>query len=218
MSVQLSENITMWTRRDWGAVHPSSVLKVQPTPKEAFLHHTVNSLAAHVDTLAEQKMAVRAIQRGHMRENGWSDIGYHYLVFQPYGSLDYARVFQGRQHQYVPAAQANHNTGTIAIAVYGDFRTDGVKPNTRHAIATLIRTRHAQVALLGGHRDVFPTSCPGPKLYAAIPRIADNINAATFALASMMARTEMSTHFEGGPCELCAVGGNDTEFDHGYPG
>lgn len=172
-------NKYLYTRRDWGA-HEAEPMAHQGAPKEAFIHHSENGDAARINSLDEQKAAVRAIQAFHMGpERGWSDIAYHYVVFQPMGNIPIARAFAARSVSNVPAAQLNHNTGTLAICVYGDFRTDQVKPNTRFLIEKLLRL-HPTIKIVGGHRDVVSTECPGDHLYAAIPRIAKAAGVKTY--------------------------------------
>jgi hypothetical protein len=134
-----------------------------------------------MDTFEEQCAAMRAIQRFHMDTRGWDDIGYNYVAFQPYGNRKYARIFEGRGWDDIPAAQEYHNTDTVACAVMGMF--DGLhelKDNTRWAITLLYKWVDRQVGgtmrTLGGHRDVVATSCPGDDLYRHIPTIARNAN------------------------------------------
>ncbi len=171
--IRLTPTITLYNRGDWGARGWRDYVP-QRLEGEAFLHHTTDRLAEHVDTLPEQIAACRAIQRYHMDMKGWDDIAYHFIVFQPYGDRQYARIFEGRPTTHVPAAQQGHNVGTLAIVVYGNFdHDDSVKRNTRHAIETLL-SRYPQLKKLGGHRDApgQSTECPGDTLYAKIPTIA----------------------------------------------
>jgi hypothetical protein len=142
----------------------------QDAPIEAFIHYSYDFSVGRFDTLAEQEAKMREIQRYHMDNNGWSDIGYAFVVFQPYGTLRRARAFQGRPTKYVPAAQANHNTRTLPICVVAGPDNE-IKRNTRYVIEQLIN-RYPSVKVVGGHRDVVATSCPGDKLYAQIPTIA----------------------------------------------
>lgn len=181
MTIRLTPAVTLYERRDWGA-RPWRRFTPQTNPSEGFIHHSTDRLAEYADTLAEQKAIARAIQRYHMDNEGWDDIGYNFLIFQPYGhrtgalggsATKYARIFQGRPITHVPAAQAHHNTDTIAICVVGNFdHDDSVKDNTRHAIEVLINQRLPTLRVLGGHRDVFATECPGDTLYTQIPKIA----------------------------------------------
>lgn len=166
------------TRSAWGA-RPPRAMTPQAPPRQAFLHHSTDDRAEVINTLAEQKSAARRIQGFHMNTRGWSDIGYHYLVFQPYGGQKRARAFAARNYHYVPAAQEGHNTGTLAICVVGNLEEDQVKRNTRFVIEEILR-RHPSVKTLGGHRDVVATTCPGDHLYDAIPRIADVVNLSVY--------------------------------------
>lgn len=171
MTIRLTPNITIYERRDWGA-RPWAGFTAQESPLEAFIHHSTDHLAEYADTLAEQKAICRAIQRYHMDTHGWTDVGYHAYVFQPYGHRKYARIFQGRPASHLPAAQLGHNTRTLALCVVGNFdHDDSVKDNTRYAIEQYLNT-FAHLRAVGGHRDVTPTDCPGDTLYAAIPTIA----------------------------------------------
>jgi hypothetical protein len=127
----------------------------------------------------EQCEHMRGLQNFHMDTRGWSDIAYAYIVFQPYGKLTRARVFEGRDYHKVPAAQLGHNTGTLPICVVGNFERDGVKRNTRFVIEQLIR-KHSSVKVVGGHCDVVSTSCPGQHLYAQVPVIAKAAGVRTY--------------------------------------
>lgn len=158
------------TRREWGAAAPARAMDMQARPTEAFLHYSDDVAVGGIDTLAEQAAKARAIQDFHLHGRGWSDIAYHYLVFQPYGRLRRARVFAGRGDRFVPAAQAGHNTGTLAICVVAGPGVP-LKRNTRYVIEQLLR-RYPSVKTVGGHRDVVATDCPGESITNALPRIA----------------------------------------------
>lgn len=132
--------------------------------RELFIHHSVFGNAS-IDTFAEQCAAMRQIDQMHLN-NGWSGLGYSFVVFQPYGRLRRARTFEGRGWDYIPAAQLSHNTGTIAVCVVGNFNTQKVKLSTRWEIVRIGRiARKRGIRTIGGHRDVFATECPGNHLY-----------------------------------------------------
>lgn len=175
--IRLTDTISEYSRHDWRALtaHP---METQKTSRihEAFLHHSDDANAARFDTLEEQKAKMRQIQEFHMGGRGWSDIAYHYVIFQP-GKADVARIFAGRRLSAVPAAQEEHNTNTLAICVVGDFTPghDTLDRNTRYAIEVLLR-RYPQLKTLGGHRQVVSTSCPGANIMRYLPRIADAVD------------------------------------------
>lgn len=177
MAVQdLGEGVRLWTRDEWNARDPRP-MTANTELREAFIHHTTNTGAEGINTLEEQKAAMKATQDFHMLVRGWSDIAYHYVVFQPFGGLENARVFQGRETRWVPAGQEGHNTGTVPICVYGNFdHDDGVKPETLTAVVQLVkhiqRFHDNSLRTFGGHRDVVQTECPGDTLYAKVGELA----------------------------------------------
>lgn len=160
----------LYYRKDWHARDPRSLTRQRP-PTEAFLHHGAEFNARNIDHLPEQIRSMQETQNFHMDVRGWSDIAYHYMVFQPFGDVPGARAFAGRYVRYVPAAQLGHNTGTLAICIYGNLEDELVRDDTAKVVAGLIR-RHSSVRSLGGHRQVFGTTCPGRHGMEAIPRIA----------------------------------------------
>lgn len=161
-----------YTRSDWRARPPKGPMASQGNVTEVFVHHTDNPDASLIDSLGEQRKAMQTIQGFHMDSRGWSDIAYHAIVFQAQRNIPFARVYLGRPPGTVPAAQQDHNTGTLAIAVYGDFTTDTLDRNTRYAIEQTIKRLAPKAKMLGGHRDVFPTACPGDGIYRHLDLIA----------------------------------------------
>ena len=145
-------------------------MAIQTNPGEAFIHYSDSSDAYHVNSFRKQAAAIRSFQDYHMDTHGWSDIGYHYVVCQPAFPLMRARVFACRNTTYVPAAQLNHNTGTVAICVLAGPK-NRLYRNTRYVLEELLKL-HRSVKVVGGHRDVVSTDCPGDNIYAEIPRIA----------------------------------------------
>src|SRR5690349_1161673 len=105
------------TRSEWGAKPARGGSHQAPgSIREVFIHHSAG-FGKSIDTVAEQKSAMRQMQDFHQNGRGWADIAYHFVVFQPYGLLKRARVYQGRPLDVVPAAQEGHNTGTCAICI-----------------------------------------------------------------------------------------------------
>lgn len=136
--------------------------------REFFVHHSA-SPGKGIDNFVEQCQTMRDMQAFHMGpERGWADIAYHYVVFQPYGRLRRARIFEGRGLATVPAAQLNHNTNTQAVCVVS--RTgEPIKRSTKRALKWLYKRSPASSAL--GHFQVTLTECPGPELKAFLPEL-----------------------------------------------
>jgi N-acetylmuramoyl-L-alanine amidase len=159
----------------------------------ALVHHTAGS---NRYTKAQSAAIVRAIQLYHVRGNGWNDVGYNFLVDK------YGQVFEGRaggvDKNVVGAHAEGFNTGSVGVALLGNYTGTGASKAALDAIARLLAWRldlahvdplsSLSVPSLGnakfpagapvflraisGHRDTGFTSCPGRVLYGQIPRIA----------------------------------------------
>jgi hypothetical protein len=170
--------IKVFSRKAWRARRPRT-LTADGHKRELYIHHSAGTFggpAQSIDTAAEQAATMRAIQKFHMDERGWSDIAYHYVVFQPYGTLKLARIFEGRPVSAVPAAQLGHNSGTVAVCVVDGGKGDRLKLSTKFQLIRLARSIAASkgVTGLGGHRDApgQSTECPGRYIYPALDEIA----------------------------------------------
>lgn len=112
-------------------------------------------------TPAGADFTVADIRRWH-KERGFSDIGYHYVIYRD-GS-----VHEGRNVDMVGAHCLGHNANSIGICYIGGLATDGVTPkDTRTnqqtaALRTLLlklRALYPQ-AKIYGHRDFANKACP----------------------------------------------------------
>lgn len=171
--------------------------KVTPEYADAALgvvvHHTVT---ANSYPCSQVPAILRGIQRYHMQSNGWNDIGYNLLVDRC--GVAWEGRGGGITSPVVGAHTAGFNTGTVGIALLGTHTS--VPPNRRErdALVRLIAWRMdvAHVAPTGrmaltarsgdkfrigsrvvaravsGHRNLYPTSCPGTMTYRLLNSIA----------------------------------------------
>ena len=182
------------SRSAWGA--DESIVRAVPSYADslrfAIVHHTAGQLPK---TPADSAALVRGIERYHVQGNGWNDIGYNFLV-DPFG-----QVFEGRgggvDRNVIGAHALGFNTGSVGVAVLGNY---DVKPVSSGAVAalvsllawrldvghvdplatvTVIPTTGAArtIRAISGHRDVNPTACPGALLYPQLDVIAAQIAA-----------------------------------------
>jgi flagellar hook assembly protein FlgD len=158
----------------------------------AIVHHTAGSNSY---TKAQSASIVRGIELYHVKGNGWNDIGYNFLVDK------YGQIFEGRYggmtRPVIGAHAQGFNTGSVGIAVIGDYGSTSITPAARAALVSLIAWRldYAHVdplssvvrvssgnprypagravtlRAISGHRDVYPTSCPGASLYSQLASI-----------------------------------------------
>jgi N-acetylmuramoyl-L-alanine amidase-like protein len=158
----------------------------------AIVHHTAGSNSY---SKAQSASIVRAIELYHVKGNGWNDIGYNFLVDK------YGQIFEGRYggmtKPVVGAHAMGFNSGSVGISVIGDYGSNAISPAARAALVSLIAWRldfaHVDplsgvvrisagnpryppgravtLKAISGHRDVYPTSCPGASLYSQLPAI-----------------------------------------------
>ena len=153
------------SRRQWGAEPPRDRSYQDPrSVKELFIHYSESPSASSLET---QKQIMRGLQDFHKNGRGWSDIAYNYVVFN--GSRP--RVFYGRGARVIPAAQANHNTNTIAVCVVmkaGDKVSWRTKLQLRRLVWHLRSKVIRRNVPVRPHSAVTETSCPGDELRAFI--------------------------------------------------
>jgi hypothetical protein len=140
-------------RGEWGATPARSVTALHASRVTAFvLHHTTGAY--------RDASTVRAIQRFHMVDRGWADIGYNFLV-GPDGT-----IFEGRGWAVQGAHARGHNAASIGVAYIGDGRLP-VPDIAKRSILLLAAEADRRFGRLNrvGHRDVGSTECPGGALY-----------------------------------------------------
>ena len=113
-----------------------------------FLHCSASDKPAHDD--------IAVIRDWHVNGNGWDDVGYHYFIRKD------GIVEAGRPLEMTPAAQAGHNTATIAICLHGLAKERFTKAQYRSLIALTGETHHAYGGMITfhGHTEVSAKSCP----------------------------------------------------------
>lgn len=97
---------------------------------------------------------VSTIKRWHVEGNGWSDIGYHFV-------MDYwGDVFAGRALTKSPAAQRGNNQGTIAICVHGLTVFSQDQFISLRLWCAMVNQAHSGRISFHGHCEVSNKSCP----------------------------------------------------------
>jgi len=191
---QMTEAPEVITRADWGA--NEGIRRAPPRYADnvhvAIVHHTAGSNSY---TASQSAGIVRAIYLYHVQGNGWNDIGYNFLVDK------YGQIFEGRYGGMTRAVIGAHamgfNVGSVGVAVIGNYGSATVTPAARAALVSLLAWRldlaHVDpvsrvvrvsagnlrylpgtavtLNAISGHRDTYPTSCPGTSLYAQLPAI-----------------------------------------------
>jgi hypothetical protein len=160
-------------REKWG---PSPVKRNGSVPMSRIhritVHHTAGPSfwGQSDDAVADE---IRRIQRYHQREQGWADIGYHFLIDRA------GRIWQGRDLRLQGAHARDQNAGNIGVALLGNYDQQEVTPAQRRSLAafiSILATRYSVSSTnLYTHREICngKTACPGPR----VARIVDDIRA-----------------------------------------
>ncbi|MFH8495608.1 peptidoglycan recognition protein [Streptomyces coeruleorubidus] len=190
-----AERPAVTSRSGWGA--DESLVKDPPTyttdTKAMFVHHTAGT---NDYTCAESASVVRGVFLYHVRSNGWNDIGYHFVV-DKCGKIFEGRA-GGIDKPVLGAHTYGFNTGTSSISVLGDYNKTTANTAVRESVAkvaawklglygidptgTVVLTagadngkykagQKATLPRISGHRDGYPTECPGRHLYDDLPEI-----------------------------------------------
>lgn len=126
------------------------------------LHCTATRADWWASRTTNQKVA--EIRRWHVEDNGWSDIGYHFLIDRN------GKIATGRPIERDGAHVIGHNKGTIGISLFGghgssetdDFSVN-FTPEQDKALRTLIadlRAKYGDVPVTG-HNVYAAKACPG---------------------------------------------------------
>lgn len=124
---------------------------------------TINEIIVHCSATPEgQNVTAADIRRWHTVGNGWSDIGYHFVV-----RLD-GTVEPGRLLAQTGAHCRGHNARSVGICYVGGLAADGHTPKDtrtpaqRAALLTLLKELKQQFpgAAIHGHRDFAVKACP----------------------------------------------------------
>lgn len=171
------------TRSQWC---PSGNCFPHPNPEFTSIAHMVIHHSAGTNVSNDWAAIVRSIWSLHVNSNGWSDIGYNWLI-DPNGV-----IYEGRGEDILGAHFCGLNSGTSGTCVMGDFTA--IKPQVQ-AVQSLsklfvwlgcerdlhpdgIQYHPSSQKNLGhviGHRDGCNTSCPGNAFYPMLQSVRDSI-------------------------------------------
>lgn len=173
----------MITRKEWGAA-PSKHPPIPHRPARIVIHHSYRPTAADYLTKSvdERIGIIRGIQRYHQQDQGWHDIGYHYLI-GPDGE-----AYEGRPPTVVGshcggllpdgARRVFGNSGSIGICLIGDYDRETPSAVMLEALNRLIAELMARFGLdttqVRGHFEAWsrpPKTCPGIGVVRAMAAI-----------------------------------------------
>ncbi|HEU5001863.1 MAG TPA: peptidoglycan recognition family protein [Actinomycetota bacterium] len=177
--------VSVIPRAGWGADESLRAQSPIFAPvRQLFVHHTVT------DNGAPPIPTIQQIYHQHLGE-GFIDVGYHFLID------DGGNVYEGRWSRDYPAGAtptgqnaagmgvvgahvANHDVGTMGIALLGTFVTALPTGSALNALLDVLAWladlfgldpmgTYGGEPVIAGHRDANQTACPGDQLYAQLP-------------------------------------------------
>lgn len=123
---------------------------------------TIKELIVHCSATPEGKdYSVNTIRQWHL-QRGFSDIGYHYVIYRD-GS-----IHTGRDESIIGAHCTGHNANSIGVCYIGGCASDGKTPKDtrtteqKQSLVKLLKelkTKYPQ-ASIHGHRDFSSKACP----------------------------------------------------------
>lgn len=123
---------------------------------------TIKELIVHCSATPEGKdYSIDTIRQWHL-QRGFSDIGYHYVIYRD-GSIHI-----GRDESIIGAHCTGHNTNSIGVCYIGGCASDGKTPKDtrtteqKQSLVKLLKelkTKYPQ-ASIHGHRDFSSKACP----------------------------------------------------------
>ncbi len=172
---------TICARSCWGARAASSTPSQMSSLTRAIIHHTAGA-SDYTTDYETGKIKMRGVQNYHMDNNGWSDIGYHFLVNAG------GHLYEGRVGSLTSKPQGAHdgyNVNSMGFTALGYFHptynqsfTAAMQDSLYDVIAWKMPSgwspygsgtyNGATVGTLDGHRKVKATACPGDGIWAHI--------------------------------------------------
>lgn len=161
---------------------PAGNCAEHPNPAFAEVSHLVIHHSAGTNVANDWAAVARAIWDLHVSGNGWSDIGYNWLV-DPDG-----RVYEGRSDDAIGAHFCAKNTGTVGVCVMGTFTNQPPTEAAIEGLVNLLSWKACQYDIdplgeslhnssgevlfnISGHRDGCNTACPGDMFYPLLPAV-----------------------------------------------
>ena len=122
----------------------------------------IDKIIVHCSATPEGKdYSVDTIRKWHL-QRGFSDIGYHYIIYRD-GS-----IHTGRDESVIGAHCKGHNSNSIGVCYIGGVAADGKTPKDTRTIEQKqslvkllkeLKTKYPQ-ASIHGHRDFSSKACP----------------------------------------------------------
>ncbi|KAG5882238.1 hypothetical protein JTB14_020242 [Gonioctena quinquepunctata] len=145
-------------REEWNASLPSSTRNLTLSPPPYMVVH--HSATRSCEEEEECKTLVKSIQRYHMIDRHWEDIGYNFLIGGD------GNIYEGRGWGIHGAHVINYNARSIGVCLLGNYESNEPPDLQLQALKDFIDCALDVEGIeeeyqLIGHRQGSPTLCPG---------------------------------------------------------
>lgn len=178
------------TRTEWGCPwgQTSGPNTLTPTvPTHLIVHHSFSP----GNDITDWAAAVRGVWNYHVNSNGWSDIGYNWLI-DPKGVIYQGRAWVDTNDNTQGAHFCGYNGRTMGVCMLGDFNSITPTDAALRSLVRLLAYRAFRNSInprgvsfhqgssrtlnnISGHRDGCSTDCPGNVLYAQLPTLRNRV-------------------------------------------
>jgi N-acetylmuramoyl-L-alanine amidase len=152
------------------------------SPVSTAVSHLIVHHSAGANTAASWSAVVNTIWDYHVNTNGWSDVGYNWLI-APNGKL-----YQGRADNMTGAHFCGQNSNTMGVCMLGTYTDTTITAAARETLVGLLAwkcnqrnidptkiTMHGGSGLnldnISGHKDGCATECPGETFHTTFPAL-----------------------------------------------
>lgn len=146
-----------WTRE---APIPARMNRMLPIQRITVHHSGFRTI--EYTGLQDTIQALNEIRNVHVRDNGWGDIGYHYIIDRA------GRIWEGRPVAWQGAHVRAQNEHNLGVMLMGNFDNQAPSREQLEALHQAVRhLRHAyRVAQdeIVTHQELMATRCPGVSL------------------------------------------------------
>lgn len=186
--------VTVLPRSAWDAREPNRA-NVEPMgrPSRVTIHHS--AMYFRDTRTAASAAQIKQIQREHMENRDYGDIGYHFLI-DPSG-----RIWAGRDLRYQGAhASGDNNRSNIGICLLGNFlhgrNGQGPTPaqvtSMRGLVVNLMQRYQFGADRIYCHSDFKATQCPGPLMEPVVARMVRDLRSS--GVTSLAAASAGAAH------------------------
>ena len=173
MPVELPGGVQMLVRGEYGGHYAGRNLMT--VVAELWVHHSVTNEEIGVNPTDDAKSDFAELDAIGM-SRGHRGMSYSYAI-HPNGL-----VGEG-QGNFIGAHTLNHNSTAFGVVFIGNYETDELTDEAIHAFRSLrdyLISKHwlyDGIYPTGGHRDTFPTACPGANVYYNIDDLRRSLEA-----------------------------------------